>query len=497
MTEAEFEHHGREGYNRVPLVREVLADLDTPLSAYLKLGSGRYSYLFESVHGGEKWGRYSIIGLPCTTVVRVFGRSVTVEREGSVTERHQVDDPLDFVRSFKARYRMPETSPLRFTGGLVGYFGYDTVRHIEPSLGAATKTDDIGGPDILLLLSDEVVVFDNLSGKLHVVVHADPALEHAYLRAVRRLDEIEGRLYEPLECAPAPGGNKVGERDFVSGFSQTEFETAVGRVRDYIQAGDVMQVVLSQRMSVPFHYRPIDLYRSLRTLNPSPYMYFLDLGDHCVVGSSPEILARLEDDRVTLRPIAGTRPRGASEAEDRALERELLADEKERAEHLMLIDLGRNDVGRVAEIGTVTVNETMSIERYSHVMHIVSNVTARLRTGLDAIDVLRATLPAGTLSGAPKIRAMEIIDELEPVKRGIYGGAVGYIGWNGNMDLAIAIRTAVITGGRLYVQAGAGIVADSVPRNEWIETLNKGRAMIAAVAMTAEGLPPRRETGRS
>ncbi|MHB1942488.1 MAG: anthranilate synthase component I [Acidiferrobacteraceae bacterium] len=494
MTPEEFERARRAGCNRVPLVREVLADLDTPLSAYLKLGSGRYSYLLESVHGGEKWGRYSIIGLPCTTVLRIFGRSVTVEQNGVVVERLEVEDPLDFVRGFKARYRMPEGQSLRFTGGLVGYFGYDTVRYIEPSLGETMKPDDIGGPDILLLLSDEVVVFDNLSGRLHVVVHADPGIEGAYAQAVRRLDEIVGQLYEPLDHVPAPRGSRLGEQDFVSGFSQTAFEAAVERVREYIRAGDVMQVVLSQRLSVPFHYRPIDLYRSLRTLNPSPYMYFLDLGEYHVVGSSPEILARLEDDRVTLRPIAGTRPRGRGEHEDRALERELLADEKERAEHVMLIDLGRNDIGRVAEIGTVAVTETMAIERYSHVMHIVSHVTGRLRAGLDAIDVLRATLPAGTLSGAPKVRAMEIIDELEPVKRGIYGGAVGYIGWNGNMDLAIAIRTAVITQGQLHVQAGAGIVADSVPRNEWAETMSKGRAMFAAVAMTAEGLPPQHET---
>ncbi len=494
LTPEEFERYRRAGCNRVPLVREVLADLDTPLSAYLKLGSGRYSYLLESVHGGEKWGRYSMIGLPCTTVLRVFGRSVTVEQNGTVVERLDVEDPLDFVRGFKARYRMPEGQSLRFTGGLVGYFGYDTVRYIEPSLGEAVKPDDIGGPDILLLLSDEVVVFDNLSGKLHVVVHADPGIAGAYAQAVRRLDEIVGQLYEPLDQVPAPQGSRLGERDFVSGFSQTAFEAAVERVREYIRAGDVMQVVLSQRLSVPFHYRPIDLYRSLRTLNPSPYMYFLDLGEYHIVGSSPEILARLEDDRVTLRPIAGTRPRGRGEHEDRALERELLADEKERAEHVMLIDLGRNDIGRVAETGTVVVTETMAIERYSHVMHIVSHVTGRLCAGLDAIDVLRATLPAGTLSGAPKVRAMEIIDELEPVKRGVYGGAVGYIGWNGNMDLAIAIRTAVITHGQLHVQAGAGIVADSVPRSEWAETMSKGRAMFAAVAMTAEGLPPQHET---
>lgn len=491
ISAAEFERHGREGCNRVPLIREVLADLDTPLSAYLKLGQGPCSYLLESVHGGEKWGRYSMIGLPCSTVLRVFGQEATVEKGGAIVERHQVEDPLDFVRTFKSRYRMPDAPLLRFTGGLVGYFGYDTVRFIEPSLSEVEKPDEIGGPDILLFVSDEVVVFDNLAGKLYVVVHADPLEADAYARGLRRLDEIAGRLYEPLELPRPVAPVEVREADFVSGFSQPDFEAAVERIREYIRAGDVMQVVLSQRLSIPFGYRPLDLYRSLRTLNPSPYMYFLDLGDGAhIVGSSPEILARLEGDRVTVRPLAGTRPRGRTEAEDQALEQQLLADEKERAEHLMLIDLGRNDIGRVSEIGSVAVTEAMAIERYSHVMHIISNVTGRLRAGLDAIDVLRATLPAGTLSGAPKVRAMEIIDELEPVKRGVYGGAVGYIGWNGNMDLAIAIRTAVISGGQLYVQAGAGIVADSVARSEWDETMNKGRAMFAAVAMTAKGLPP-------
>ena len=489
----DFAGYRGRGFNRVALTREVLADLDTPLSVYLKLARGRYSYLLESVHGGEKWGRYSIIGLPSATVLRAFGREVTVEQHGVISERHQVDDPLEFVRAFKARVQVPEGQDLRFTGGLVGYVGYDAVRYVEPSLGDALKPDEVGGPDILLLLSDEVVVFDNLAGKLYVVVHADPEADGAYARGLRRLDEIEARLYEPLDIPARGPGVRVDEADFVSGFSRSAFLDAVERIRAYIQAGDVMQVVLSQRLSVPFPYEPLDLYRSLRTLNPSPYMYFLDLGEYHIVGSSPEILARLEGERVTVRPIAGTRPRGRDEDEDRLLERELLADEKERAEHLMLIDLGRNDIGRIAEIGSVMVTETMAIERYSHVMHIVSHVEGRLRSGLDAIDVLRATLPAGTLSGAPKVRAMEIIDELEPVKRGLYGGAVGYFGWNNNMDLAIAIRTAVITDGTLYVQTGAGIVADSEPAREWAETMSKGRAMFAAVAMTAAGLPPRRE----
>ncbi|HET9122093.1 MAG TPA: anthranilate synthase component I, partial [Acidiferrobacteraceae bacterium] len=469
-TATQFAEYRGRGFNRVALTREVLADLDTPLSVYLKLARGRYSYLLESVHGGEKWGRYSIIGLPSATVLRAFGREVTVEQDGVVCERHRVEDPLEFVRAFKARIQTPEGQDLRFTGGLVGYIGYDAVRYIEPSLGDALRPDEVGGPDILLLLSDEVVVFDNLGGRLYVVVHADPEQDEAYVKALRRLDEIEARLYEPLAVAPGSESVEVREADFVSGFSRAAFEHAVEQIRSYIRAGDVMQVVLSQRLSIPFPYAPLDLYRSLRTLNPSPYMYFLDLGEYHIVGSSPEILARLEGERVTVRPIAGTRPRGRDEDEDRQFERDLLADEKERAEHLMLIDLGRNDVGRIAEIGSVVVTEKMGIERYSHVMHIVSQVEGRLRSGLDAIDVLKATLPAGTLSGAPKVRAMEIIDELEPVKRGLYGGAVGYLGWNSNMDLAIAIRTAVITAGRLYVQAGAGVVADSEPTREWAET---------------------------
>jgi len=490
LSKSDFENFARSGANRIPLMREVLADLDTPLSTYLKLAYGPYSYLFESVHGGEKWGRYSIIGLPCRTILRVFGNEIQIDHEGETVRRETVADPLEFVREFRKDYEVPAIPGLpRFTGGLVGYFGYDTVRCIEPVLGASTKPDDIGGPDVLLMVSEEVVVFDNLAGKLYVVIHVDPSVEDAYERGMRRLDELTRRLHD----APPVQGARIAaaelrDEDFVSDFTQKGFEAAVRKSKEYIQAGDIMQVVLSQRMSVPFKVPPLDLYRALRTLNPSPYMFFLDLGDFYIVGSSPEILVRLEDNQVTVRPIAGTRPRGQTAEDDQRLEQELLDDPKELAEHLMLIDLGRNDVGRVAKTGTVRVTDKMVVERYSHVMHIVSNVVGELNEGLDAIDVLRATFPAGTVSGAPKIRAMEIIDELEPAKRGVYSGAVGYIGWSGVMDTAIAIRTAVIRQGRLYIQAGAGIVADSIPRNEWEETLNKGRAVFRAAAMAARGL---------
>ena len=491
MNQKQFEALAARGYNRVPVMREVLADLDTPLSAYLKLANGPYSYLFESVQGGEKWGRYSIIGLPCRTVLRVRGHEMTVTHEGEVLGVTEAEDPLAGIEAFREQFKVPDLDNdiLRFTGGLVGYFGYDTVRYIEPRLDRATNPDPLGVPDILLMVSDEVVVFDNLKNRLYVVVHVDPGVKGAYDQGQKRLDEIVHRLRNrPVSRASSAKGRRVKEEDFISGFDQAQFETAVERIKDYILEGDVMQVVLSQRMSIPFKAQALDLYRALRSLNPSPYMFNLNLGDFHVVGSSPEILARLEDGEVTVRPIAGTRPRGKTPEEDKALEADLLADPKELAEHLMLIDLGRNDVGRVSEVGSVKLTDKMVIERYSHVMHIVSNVTGRLKPGLNAIDVLRATFPAGTLSGAPKIRAMEIIDELEPVKRGVYGGAVGYIGWNGNMDTAIAIRTAVIKDETLHIQAGAGVVADSVPKNEWDETMNKGRAIFRAVAMAEAGL---------
>ncbi len=495
MNEHEFQQLADQGYSRIPVVREVLADLDTPLSAYLKLAAGPWSYLLESVQGGEKWGRYSIIGLPARTRLAVRGRTVTLETEGVSVERLEAKDPLAWIEAWREGFRVPRLRGLpRFAGGLVGYFGYDTVRHIEPRLAGAEKPDPLGVPDILLMLSEELAVFDNLLGKLYLVVHADPARPGAWRSAQARLDALEARLAAPLPARRAPAGGALREEDFRSSFGREAFEAAVERVKGYIVEGDVMQVVLSQRLSAPYAGSALNLYRALRTLNPSPYLFYLDLGGFHVVGSSPEILVRLDQGTVTVRPIAGTRPRGATEAEDRALEAELLADPKERAEHLMLIDLGRNDVGRVAEIGSVVVDEQMVVERYSHVMHIVSNVRGRLRPGLAPMDVLRATFPAGTLTGAPKIRAMEIIDELEPVKRGVYGGAVGYLAWSGDMDLAIAIRTAVLEDATLHVQAGAGIVADSVPAREWEETMSKGRALFRAAALAAsldeaEGAP--------
>jgi anthranilate synthase component 1 len=490
MSPEQFERFAEAGYNRVPLMRAVLADLDTPLSTYLKLANGPYSYLFESVQGGEKWGRYSIIGLPARVRIEVCGHEIAVHEGEHCIERATSDDPLVWIEGYQQRYKVAAHPGLpRFTGGLVGYFGYDTVRYIEPRLASGPQADALDTPDILLLVSDEVLVFDNLRGKLYLVVHADPNNADAYLHAQHRLDELTERLRTVVaERPPRRAAQVVDERDFISGMTQAGFEMAVARAKEYINAGDIMQVVLAQRMSVPYRAAPLDLYRALRGLNPSPYMFYMDMGRFHIVGSSPEILTRVEHNTVTVRPIAGTRPRGHSEEEDLRLEQELLADPKERAEHLMLIDLGRNDVGRVAETGSVHVTEQMVVERYSHVMHIVSNVTARLKPGLSAMDVLRATFPAGTVSGAPKIRAMEIIDELEPVRRGVYAGAVGYLSWNGNMDTAIAIRTAVIQDGTLYIQAGAGIVADSVPVREWEETMNKGRAIFRAVALAESGL---------
>ncbi len=490
MDQKTFDAYAAAGFNRIPVMREVLADLDTPLSTYLKLAEGPYTYLFESVMGGEKWGRYSIIGLPARTLLKVRGFGVSIEEEGMEVESCECTDPLAFIEAFQARYRVAQVPGLpKFIGGLVGYFGYDTIRYIEPRLGRASPNpDQMCTPDILLMVSEEVVVFDNLSGKLYLIVLADPTQSRALKHANRRIGQLQERLAGPTPRGVNVRGIRVDEEDFISGFTQQGFEAAVERSKQYITDGDIMQVVLSQRLAIPFHAKPLDLYRALRSLNPSPYMYFLDLGDHQVVGSSPEILTRLEDGMVTVRPIAGTRPRGRDDEHDKALETELLADPKERAEHLMLIDLGRNDAGRIAETGSVKVTEEFVIERYSHVMHIVSNVQGKLKEGMSAMDALRATFPAGTVSGAPKIRAMEIIDELEPVKRGIYSGAVGYLGWHGNMDTAIAIRTAVIQGETLYMQAGAGIVYDSIPRNEWDETMNKSRAVFRAVAAAEKGI---------
>ena len=489
MTPDQFERLEKQGYNRIPVMREVLADLDTPLSVYLKLANQPYSYLFESVHGGEKWGRYSIIGLPCKTRLVVSGHDITLIANGE-SRRETHDDPLAFIERYQQRFRVAPVEHLpRFSGGLVGYFGYDTIRYIEPRLSECPNPDTLGTPDILLMLSEELVVFDNLRGRLYLIVHADIDRGDTLADCKQRLDALHEQLRQPTPATQSTASTRdIREDDFVSGFTEQGYKDAVEKTRQYILDGDAMQVVVSQRMSIPYASAPLDLYRALRCLNPSPYMYYLDLEDFQIVGSSPEILTRLEDGIVTVRPIAGTRRRGHSEAEDQALEAELLADPKELAEHLMLIDLGRNDAGRVAKIGSVRLTDKMIIERYSHVMHIVSNVTGELKDDMNAIDVLRATFPAGTVSGAPKIRAMEIIDELEPVKRGIYSGAVGYLAWNGNMDTAIAIRTAVIKDGTLHIQAGAGIVADSQPALEWEETMNKGRAIFRAVQAAEGGL---------
>jgi anthranilate synthase component 1 len=488
MTESEFRALAAQGYNRIPLVLESFADLDTPLSLYVKLANAPYTFLLESVVGGERFGRYSFIGLPATVRIRARGTAIEVDNGGSIVEHHS-GDPLAFVGEFMRRYRAaPRPGLPRFCGGLAGYFGYDTVRHIETKLAgrappAVPGLADV--PDILLLLTEELAVVDNLAGKIYLIVYADPGETDAYDRARERLQALRRRLREPVSI-PFQTATAITRSD--SEFGAEGFQQAVRRAKDYIAAGDVMQVVLSQRMRRPFTSSPLSLYRALRSLNPSPYMFYYDFGGFHVVGASPEILVRKEGSTVTLRPIAGTRPRGATREADEALARELLADPKEIAEHVMLVDLGRNDVGRVAQIGTVKLADRMVVERYSHVMHIVSNVEGTLKPGLTSIDVLRAAFPAGTVSGAPKVRAMQIIDELEPSKRGVYAGAVGYVSFQDDMDTAIAIRTAVVKDGMLYAQAGAGIVHDSVPESEWTETQNKARAVLRAAEMVQQGL---------
>ena len=482
----QFNELAAQGYNRIPLVLETFADLDTPLSLYFKLANQPYSYLLESVQGGERFGRYSIIGLPAKTRIVAHGMNVQVLEGDTVVESATNTNPLDFVKSYQARFKTPPYAGLpRFTGGLAGYFGYETVRYIEKRLAGVSKPDAINVPDVLLTLSTEIAVVDNLSGKLYFIVYANPAEANAYQNAYNRLSELLTMLRKTVAIPQAVAGEKSVA---VSEFGEANFKDAVKRAQQYILDGDIMQVVLSQRMAQKFSAPPLSLYRALRSLNPSPYMFYYDMGDHHVVGASPEILVRLENGTVTARPIAGTRPRGKNREQDLALAEELLADPKERAEHVQLMDLGRNDVGRVAQTGSVKVTDNMMIERYSHVMHIVSNVEGKLKDGMDAIDVIKATFPAGTVSGAPKVRAMEIIDELEPSKRGIYAGAVGYLGFNGDMDVAIAIRTGVIKNNMLYVQAGAGIVADSVPQSEWDETQNKAKAVLRAAELVQAGL---------
>jgi anthranilate synthase component I len=494
MTELEFKSLAAQGYNRIPLIAEAFADLETPLTLYLKLAqtqqAGRNTFLLESVVGGERFGRYSFIGLPASTLMRSRGTLCEVVTNGSVVETRE-GDPLEFIAAFQARYRAAIRPGMpRFCGGLAGYFGYDTVRHIEKRLAQSAPRDDIGMPDIQLLVTEELAVIDNLSGKLYLIVYADPAHAEAFWKARQRLQDLRAMLRRAVD---APITSASVRTETLRDFAKEDYLKAVQCAQQYIMAGDLMQVQVGQRLRKSYVDSPLSLYRALRSLNPSPYMYFYNFGDTQIVGASPEILVRNEQvsetrRRVTIRPLAGTRPRGATPETDAQLARELLADPKEIAEHVMLIDLARNDIGRIAETGSVQVTDRLVIEKYSHVQHIVSNVEGTLKPGLSNLDVLKATFPAGTLSGAPKVRAMEVIDELEPVKRGVYGGACGYLSFGGEMDLAIAIRTGVIKDGMLYVQAAAGVVADSVPEMEWQETENKARAVLRAAEQVQDGL---------
>ena len=496
MQLAEFNALAKQGFNRIPLVKEVLADLETPLSLYVKLTQAfgkTNTYLLESVLGGERFGRFSFIGLPARTIVRTVGTPSTPVNE-VVTDRKVVetntDNPLDFVDAYFKRFKVALQADMpRFCGGLAGYFGYDTVRYIESRLAKHQLADELGVPDIQLMLTEELAVIDNVAGKIYLIVYADPSIANAFEKAQDRLKELLACLSKP---ANMPASLPSAKTELIRKFEAADFEKAVLKTKEYILAGDCMQVVIGQRISKPFTDSPLALYRALRSLNPSPYMYFYDFGDMQIVGSSPEILVRQEkraaEKIVTIRPLAGTRPRGANPEEDERLAKELLADPKEIAEHVMLIDLARNDVGRIAKTGSVKVTDSMSIEKYSHVQHIVSSVEGHLLDNMSNMDVLRATFPAGTLSGAPKIRAMEIIDEMEIVKRGVYGGAVGYLSFSGDMDVAIAIRTGVIRDGILHSQAGAGVVVDSDPTAEWKETEAKARAVLTAADLVQGGL---------
>ena len=494
MTELEFTSLAAQGYNRIPLVAEAFADLETPLSLYLKLAQtqngGKNTFLLESVVGGERFGRYSFIGLPANTLMRSYGPHVEVVKNGEVIETFD-GNPLDFIAEFQSRYKVAVAPGMpRFCGGLAGYFGYDAVRHVEKRLANTAPKDDLGLPEIQLLLTEELAVIDNLSGKLYLIVYADPTQPEAFSKGRQRLKDLRAKLHRAVE---APVTTASVRTDTIREFDKKDYLAAVAKAKEYVMAGDLMQVQIGQRIKKPYVDAPLTLYRALRSLNPSPYMYFYNFGDMQIVGASPEILVRNETTpngkkKITIRPLAGTRPRGDTPEKDAALAKELLADPKEIAEHVMLIDLARNDIGRIADIGSVKVTDKLVIEKYSHVQHIVSNVEGTLKDGLSNLDVLKATFPAGTLSGAPKVRAMEIIDELEPTKRGIYGGACGYLSFGGEMDLAIAIRTGVIKDGMLYVQAAAGIVADSIPEMEWQETENKARAVLRAAEQVQDGL---------
>jgi len=494
MTELEFKSLAAQGYNRIPMIAEAFADLETPLTLYLKLAqsqqAGKNTFLLESVMGGERFGRYSFIGLPAQTLVRSFGETIEVVTDGKVVETHQ-QNPLEFIAEFQNRFKVAMRPGLpRFCGGLAGYFGYDAVRHVEKRLAGKAPKDDLGLPEIELLLTEELAVIDNVSGKLYLIVYADPTKPEAWSKARQRLRDLRAMLRRSVD---APVTSASVRTESIRDFAKEDYLKAVEKAKEYIMAGDLMQVQVGQRIKKPYVDSPLSLYRALRSLNPSPYMYFYNFGDMQIIGASPEILVRNEtlndgNKKVTIRPLAGTRPRGSTPERDAELAKELLADPKEIAEHVMLIDLARNDIGRIATTGSVKVTDQMVIEKYSHVQHIVSNVEGILQPHLTNLDVFKATFPAGTLSGAPKVRAMELIDELEPVKRGIYGGACGYLSFGGEMDLAIAIRTGVLKDGMLYVQAAAGVVADSVPEMEWQETENKARAVLRAAEQVQDGL---------
>jgi anthranilate synthase component 1 len=485
ITSEKFNTYKAEGFNFIPLVKSFDVGRETPLSIYQKLANLPFSYLLESVEGGERFGRYSIIGLPSKKRIVIRGDVIEVIDQNKVIKKEDTQNPLDFIQNYLSQFKVPHDLELpRFAGGLAGYFGYETIQYIESRLKYKKTKDTLGVPDILLMLSDELIVVDNVAKKIFIVSYANPSMTDAYDLGVARLDKLYDQLHESMKTPSLQTSNLTEAH---SEFGEEAFKKAIEKAKSYIFEGDIMQVVLSQRMSQRFDSPPLALYESLRTLNPSPYMFYYHMDDHHVVGASPEILVRLEDKTVTVRPIAGTRPRGKTQEEDLKLEKELLADPKECAEHVQLMDLGRNDIGRVSQSGSVKVTDNMTIERYSHVMHIVSNVEGTLKPNMHAMDVLKATFPAGTVSGAPKVRAMEIIHELEPSKRGIYAGAVGYLGFDGDMDVAIAIRTGVITNKTLYVQAGAGIVADSIPHNEWVETQNKAKAVLRAAEIVQSG----------
>lgn len=497
ITELEFKSLASEGYNRIPLIAEAFADLETPLSLYLKLAyskdGGKYSFLLESVVGGERFGRYSFIGLPARTLLRASGFGADAKTEvvtdGQVVET-AAGNPLDFIEAYQKRFKVALRPGLpRFCGGLAGYFGYDAVRYVEKKLEASCPPDTMGMPDILLLQCEDLAVIDNLSGKLYLIVYADPGQPEAYSRGKQRLRGLKDQLkYSVAAPVVKPTESHPPQRDF----AKADYLAAVDRAKELIAAGDFMQVQVGQRIQKRYTESPLSLYRALRSLNPSPYMFYYHMGDFHIVSASPEILVRQEStpqgQKVTIRPLAGTRPRGNTPEHDKATEVELVNDPKERAEHVMLIDLARNDIGRIAKTGTVKVTEAFAVERYSHVMHIVSNVEGLLNDGMTNMDVLKATFPAGTLTGAPKVHAMELIDRLEPVKRGLYGGACGYLSYAGDMDVAIAIRTGIVKDGTLYVQAAAGVVADSVPELEWKETEHKARALLRAAELVEEGL---------